>query len=521
MDDRVPNNPTKNNHVALTASEYLCKILLSPVYEAAIVTPLQPMRKLSERFANSIMLKREDRQPVHSFKLRGAFNKLVQLSEQQKLRGVVAASAGNHAQGVALSAKKLQIKAIIVMPVITPEIKVEAVRGFGAEVCLHGDSFDEASKHAMHLSKDQGYTLIPPFDDEDVIAGQGTIARELLEQNAHLDYIFVPVGGGGLVAGISVYIKQLRPDIKVIGVEPRDSACLKAALDAGEPVTLERVGIFADGVAVKRIGTETFRLCQQYIDDVITVSSDEICASLKDIFEDTRAIAEPSGALALAGLKKYTELHQVEDKNMAAILSGANVNFHSLRYVSERSEYGEKKEAVLAVTIPERPGAFLQFCELIGNRAVTEFNYRYSSRAEANIFVGLRTPQGTAELQQVIQQLRDEQYPVVDLSEDEMAKQHVRYMVGGRPAEAITERLFSFEFPEHPGALQKFLLTLGMKWNITLFHYRNHGAAYGRVLAGFELPDTEMIAFGDYLQQLGYQHKDESENPAYKFFLAH
>lgn len=517
----MPNNPTNNNQAALTASEYLCKILLSPVYEAAIVTPLQPMRKLSERFSNSIMLKREDRQPVHSFKLRGAFNKLVQLSEQQKLRGVVAASAGNHAQGVALSAKKLEIKATIVMPVITPDIKVDAVRGFGAEVCLHGDSFDEASKHAIRLSQEQGYTLIPPFDDEDVIAGQGTIARELLEQNAHLDYIFVPVGGGGLAAGIAVYIKQLRPDIKVIGVEPRDSACLRAALDAGQPVTLDRVGIFADGVAVKRIGTETFRLCQQYIDDVITVSSDEICASLKDIFEDTRAIAEPSGALALAGLKKYTELHQVADKNMAAILSGANVNFHSLRYVSERSEYGEKKEAVLAVTIPERPGAFLQFCELIGNRAVTEFNYRYSSRAEANIFVGLRTPQGTTELQQVIQQLRDEQYPVVDLSEDEMAKQHVRYMVGGRPAEAITERLFSFEFPEHPGALQKFLLTLGMKWNITLFHYRNHGAAYGRVLAGFELPDSEMIAFGDYLQQLGYQHKDETENPAYKFFLAH
>lgn len=517
----MPDIETNKNNLALTASDYLRKILLSPVYEVAVVSPLQPMRKLSERTGNSILLKREDRQPVHSFKIRGAFNKLVQLSEAQKLRGVVAASAGNHAQGVALSAKKLEIKAIIVMPVITPAIKVDAVRSFGAEVCLHGESFDEASKHAIKLSEEQGYTLIHPFDDEDVIAGQGTVARELLEQNAHLNYIFVPVGGGGLAAGIAVYIKQLRPDIKVIGVEPRDSACLRAALNAGEPVTLDRVGIFADGVAVKRIGSETFRLCHQYIDDVITVSSDEICASLKDIFEDTRAIAEPSGALALAGLKKYTELHQISDTNMAAVLSGANVNFHSLRYVSERSEYGEKKEAVLAVTIPERRGAFLKFCQLIGNRAVTEFNYRYSTRAEANIFVGLRTPNGVTEVEQVIQQLSDEAYPVVDLSEDEMAKQHVRYMVGGRPAEAITERLFSFEFPEHPGALQNFLLTLGMKWNITLFHYRNHGAAYGRVLAGFELPDEEMAAFGDYLKKLGYQHKEETNNPAYKFFLAH
>ncbi|WP_067050882.1 threonine ammonia-lyase, biosynthetic [Moritella sp. JT01] len=521
MDDRVTNNEPQQPQSQLTASEYLCKILLSPVYEAAVVTPLQPLTKLSERLGNSILLKREDRQPVHSFKLRGAFNKLVQLSEEQKLRGVVAASAGNHAQGVALSAKKLGIKAIIVMPVITPDIKVSAVRGFGADVCLYGDSFDEASNYAKKLSEEEGYTLIPPFDDPDVIAGQGTIARELLEQNAHLDYIFVPVGGGGLAAGIAVYIKQLKPSIKVIGVEPRDSACLRAALDAGEPVTLDRVGIFADGVAVKRIGTETFRLCNEFIDDVITVSSDEICAALKDIFEDTRAIAEPSGALALAGLKKYTELNGLRDKNMAAILSGANVNFHSLRYVSERSEYGEKKEAVLAVTIPERPGAFLKFCELIGNRAVTEFNYRYSNRAAANIFVGLRTPQGTAELATVIKQLEDAEYPVVDLSEDEMAKQHVRYMVGGRPAEDLQERLFSFEFPEHPGALQNFLLTLGMNWNITLFHYRNHGAAYGRVLTGFELPDGEMKAFSAYLVKLGYQYKEETNNPAYKFFLAH
>ena len=517
----MPINDSQQSSVPVSGNEYLCKILLSPVYEAAVVTPLQPLTKLSARLANNILLKREDRQPVHSFKLRGAFNKLVQLSVEQQASGVIAASAGNHAQGVALSAQKLDIKAIIVMPVITPEIKVDAVRGFGAEVCLHGDSFDEASLYARELAVTAGYTLIPPFDDVDVIAGQGTIARELLEQNTHLDYIFVPVGGGGLAAGIAVYIKQLRPSIKVIGVEPRDSACLRAALDAGQPVELARVGIFADGVAVKRVGDETFRLCQQYLDDVITVSSDEICAALKDIFEDTRAIAEPSGALALAGLKKYAEQLQIRDANMTAILSGANVNFHSLRYVSERSEYGEKKEAVLAVTIPERPGAFLNFCQLIGNRAVTEFNYRYASRAEANIFVGLRTPKGQADLAKVIQQLQAAAYPVVDLSEDEMAKQHVRYMVGGRPAEALSERLFSFEFPEHPGALQKFLLTLGMHWNITLFHYRNHGAAYGRVLAGFELLDTEMTAFAEYLHKLGYQHKEETANPAYKFFLAH
>lgn len=505
----------------LTANEYLCKILLSPIYEVATVTPLQSLKKLSERMGNTIMLKREDRQPVHSFKLRGAFNKLAQLSEKQKRQGVVAASAGNHAQGVALSASQLGIKAIIVMPVITPDIKVDAVRGFGAEVCLYGDSFDEASAYAQELSLNEGYTLIPPFDDVDVIAGQGTIGRELLEQNARLDYIFIPVGGGGLAAGIAVYIKQLKPSIKVIGVEPRDSACLRAALDAGEPVTLDRVGIFADGVAVKRIGDETFRLCQQYLDDVITVSSDEICAALKDIFEDTRAIAEPSGALALAGLKKYVERYSVEEANMAAILSGANVNFHSLRYVSERSEYGEKKEGVLAVTIPERRGAFLKFCQLIGNRAVTEFNYRYATRKEANIFVGIKTRQGASELAQIISQLEAEHYPVADLSDDEMAKQHVRYMVGGRPAEALEERLFSFEFPEHPGALQNFLLTLGMKWNITLFHYRNHGAAYGRVLAGFELPDADMAAFGEHLEKLGYQYKEQTDNPAYKFFLAH
>ncbi len=517
----MTNTTPQPTESQLTASEYLCKILLSPIYEVATVTPLQPLKKLSERMGNTIMLKREDRQPVHSFKLRGAFNKLAQLSEKQKRQGVVAASAGNHAQGVALSASKLGIKAIIVMPVITPDIKVDAVRGFGAEVCLYGDSFDEASAYSKELALNEGYTLIPPFDDVDVIAGQGTIGRELLEQNAHLDYIFVPVGGGGLAAGIAVYIKQLKPSIKVIGVEPRDSACLRAALDAGEPVTLDRVGIFADGVAVKRIGDETFRLCQQYLDDVITVSSDEICAALKDIFEDTRAIAEPSGALALAGLKKYVERHGTEEANMAAILSGANVNFHSLRYVSERSEYGEKKEGVLAVTIPERRGAFLKFCQLIGNRAVTEFNYRYATRKEANIFVGIKTRQGASELAQVISQLEAENYPVADLSDDEMAKQHVRYMVGGRPAEALEERLFSFEFPEHPGALQNFLLTLGMKWNITLFHYRNHGAAYGRVLAGFELPDADMAAFGEHLERLGYQYKEQTDNPAYKFFLAH
>lgn len=504
----------------LSASQYLKKILLAPVYEAAVETPLQPLKKLSSRFNNQIFLKREDRQPVHSFKLRGAYNKLSSLSAEQKQRGVIAASAGNHAQGVAMSAQKMGIKATIVMPKTTPDIKVSSVRAFGANVVLHGDSFDAASEHSKYLAEQHNYTPMHPFDDSDVIAGQGTIGKELIQQNVHLDKIFVPVGGGGLAAGVAVYIKQLLPHIKIIAVEPEDAACLKAALAQGEPVTLPRVGLFADGVAVKTIGSETFRLCQQYIDEVITVNSDEICASVKDIFEDTRAIAEPAGALSLAGLKKYSQQYQLENEQLGAILSGANVNFHGLRYVSERCELGEQKESILAVTIPEKQGAFLDFCNELDSRAITEFNYRFCSREEANIFVGIRTPEGAEELREITENLSNKGYAVADLSQDEVAKLHLRYMVGGAPVEKIKERVYSFEFPEHPNALVKFLNMLGTHANITLFHYRNHGAAYGQVLAAFEVTEQRLDAFNLHLQALGYNYKDETDNQAYRFFLA-
>ncbi|HFG2120677.1 TPA: threonine ammonia-lyase, biosynthetic [Vibrio cholerae] len=503
-----------------TGAEYLRQILRSPVYEVANVTPLQTMPRLSARIGNQVQIKREDRQPVHSFKLRGAYNMVSHLSEAQKAAGVIAASAGNHAQGMALSGTKLGIKTTIVMPRTTPDIKVEAVRGFGGEVLLHGSNFDEAKTEAERLSKEQGYTFVPPFDHPLVIAGQGTIGMEMLQQNGHLDYIFVPVGGGGLAAGVAVLVKQLMPEIQVIAVEPEDSACLKAALDAGKPVVLDQVSMFADGVAVKRIGDETFRLCQQYVDGHVTVSSDEICAAVKDIFEDTRAIAEPSGALALAGLKKFAEQQQLKGKQLGTVLSGANTNFHGLRYVSERCELGEKREGLLAVTIPERKGAFFDFCQIIGNRAVTEFNYRYSDDQLANIFVGVRLVGGPEELKSIIHELRQSGYPVQDLSDDEMAKLHIRYMIGGRPSKPLTERLYSFEFPEYPGALLKFLSMLGTHWNISLFNYRNHGADYGRVLCGFELDTPDLVRFSEHLVELGYRYKDETDNPAYRFFLA-
>ena len=503
-----------------TGAEYLRQILRAPVYDVATVTPLQDMPRLSERIQNRVQLKREDRQPVHSFKLRGAYNMVSSLTEEQQKAGVIAASAGNHAQGMALSGTKLGIQTTIVMPRTTPDIKVEAVKGFGGHVILHGRNFDEAKAEAERLATLHGYTFVPPFDHPLVIAGQGTIGMEMLQQNGHLDYIFVPVGGGGLAAGVAVLIKQLMPEIKVIAVEPEDSACLKAALDAGEPVVLDQVSMFADGVAVKRIGDETFRLCQQYIDGHITVSSDEICSAVKDIFEDTRAIAEPSGALAFAGLKKFADQHQLKDKQLSTVLSGANTNFHGLRYVSERCELGEKREGLLAVTIPERQGAFFEFCNLIGGRAVTEFNYRYHDDKKANIFVGVRLQDGQEELNNIIHDLQQGDYPVVDLSDDEMAKLHIRYMIGGKPLKPLKERLYSFEFPEYPGALVKFLSTLGTHWNISLFNYRNHGADYGRVLCGFELRDSDLIDFSKHLEELGYQCKDETNNPAYQFFLS-
>ena len=504
----------------VSAADYLRKVLLSPVYEAARVTPLQTLKKLSERLGNHVSLKREDLQPVHSFKLRGAYHKIATLSAEQKARGVIAASAGNHAQGVALSAAKLGIRALIVMPTTTPDIKVDAVRRHGGNVLLHGNNFDEAYAESRRLAELEGYTLIPPFDDVEVIAGQGTIGKELLEQDTHLTHVFVPVGGGGLAAGVAVYLKQLLPDIQVIGVEADGSACLKAAMTAGKPVSLDRVSLFADGVAVRRIGEETFRLCDQYLDEVVTVSNDQICAALKDIFDDCRAIAEPSGALSLAGLKAYCEREQVQGGRMAAILSGANVNFHSLRYVSERCEIGEKREGMLAVTIPERKGAFLDFCRNLGPRMVTEFNYRYSDAEQAALFVSVRLTGGEVELGQIIDQLGGNGYPVVNMTESELAKNHVRYMIGGRPARALHERLYSFKFPEQPGALMRFLETLGCRWNISLFHYRNHGADYGRVLCAFELPDEDVSAFHDYLREIGYAWKEVSEDPAYRLFLA-
>jgi threonine dehydratase len=409
------------------------------------------------------------------------------------------------------------------MPATAPDIKVEAVRNFGGEfvnVVLHGTSFDEAKDESVRLSKEFGYTLVPPFDDEDVIAGQGTIGRELLEQNPELDTLFIAVGGGGLIAGISVFLKQLKPELKIIAVESEESACLQAAMLAGKPVPLEHVGIFADGVAVKVIGEEPFRLCQEYVDEVITVNTDEICAAIKDIFDDTRVIAEPAGALSVAGIRKYLKTNPMQGKKFGGILCGANINFHTLRYVSERCELGEQKEAVIAVKIPERKGAFREFCGLLGGRAITEFNYRYSSDKEAHIFVGIRLSNGRPELTQLTQTLGEHDFQSFDLSENEIAKLHVRYMVGGRPPTLLNERLFSFEFPEYPGALKKFLDTLGEKWNISLFHYRNHGAAQGLVLAGFEVAEEERQDFAQHLAELGYLYEEQTDNPAYKFFLA-
>lgn len=496
--------------------QYLREILLSPVYQAAIETPLQAMPKLGQRIGQHVLLKREDMQPVYSFKLRGAFHKLHKVREQQPGASVVCASAGNHAQGVALSASKLGLNATIVMPITTPEIKVAAVKALGGKVLLHGTAFDEANKFAIELSQTQGATYIPPFDDADVIAGQGTVAKELLSQHNKLDAVFIPVGGGGLLAGMAVYIKAVMPGVKVIGVEPDDAACLKAAMDAGEPVTLDRVGLFADGVAVKRIGTENFKLAHLYCDDVITVSSDEICAAIKDIFDDLRAVAEPAGALALAGLKKYAATAD-QTQNLSAVLSGANLNFDTLRYVSERCELGEKKEAVFAVTIPEEKGSFRRFCQTLGGRAITEFNYRYASDNKAHIFVGIKLRHGAEELQQVNQALSAAGYDYQDLSDDELAKLHVRHMVGGMPPRLVKEQVYQFNFPEYPGALMNFLNTLGEKWNITLFHYRNHGAATGDVLAGFEIADHAEIA--EHLDTLGYEYRLVTSNGAYKVFL--
>ncbi|GLX80708.1 threonine ammonia-lyase, biosynthetic [Thalassotalea eurytherma] len=502
------------------ATEYLKKILLAPVYDIAIESPLTPCDKISARLGNGnqVFLKREDQQPVHSFKLRGAYTKLSNLPASQRDKGVVAASAGNHAQGLALAAHKLGVTATICMPITTPDIKVDNVRRLGADVRLIGKSFNDAQSASIDIASNEHKTLVHPFDDPDVIAGQGTVAKELLQQNHQLDAVFIPVGGGGLLAGMAVYLKQLRPDIKIIGVEAEDSACLKAALEKGEPTDLEQVGLFADGVAVKRIGQHTFDVIKQYCDDVITVTTDEICAAIKEVFEQTRVIAEPAGALSLAGINKYCQTSQGNEQ-LAGILSGANMNFHSLRYVSERCELGEQKEAVFAVTIPEEKGSFKRFCQSLGSKVITEFNYRFVGKEQADVFVGVKIG-GTQERKALCQKLNEQGFVAIDLTDNELAKLHVRYMVGGPNPNSAQERLFRFEFPEAPGALETFLETLGELWNITLFHYRNHGAAYGQVLAGFEVDNDEQLAFFRHLKALGYKWQEESQNPAFKAFLS-
>jgi threonine dehydratase len=469
-----------------------------------------------------VLFKREDLQPVFSFKIRGAYNKIAQLSETVAQRGVICASAGNHAQGVALAARTRGIRAVVVMPVTTPEIKVQAVVELGAEIVLHGDDYDEANEHATVLARERNLVFVHPFDDPDVIAGQGTIAMEILRQwhGGDLDAIFVPIGGGGLIAGIAAYVKSLYPRTKIIGVEPEDAAGMFESLRAGKRVTLPRVGIFADGVAVRRVGEETFRLARQYVDEVVLVTTDQICAAIQDIFEDTRSIAEPAGALAVAGIKKYVARESCTGRALVAINGGANMNFDRLRYVAERADVGAQREALLAVEIPETPGSFLRFCELLGNRSVTEFNYRYADVKRAQLFVGLAIAQGRAERSALIQSLSAAGFAVKDMTDDETAKLHVRYMVGGHPGNIEHERLYRFEFPERPGALLKFLRAIGPRWNVSLFHYRNHGADHGRVLAGIQVPPETITDFLLHIDQLQYAYTEETDNPAYRIFLS-
>ena len=500
--------------------QYVKKILTSRVYDVAVETPLQPARQLSERTANQVLLKREDLQPVYSFKIRGAYNKLAHLTAEQLACGVVTASAGNHAQGLALAAKHMGVKATIVMPKTTPEIKVNGVRSRGGKVVLHGDSFPEALAHSLKLVEEKGYVYVHPYDDPDTIAGQGTVAMEILRQQpGQLDAIFVPCGGGGLIAGIAAYVKYLRPEIKIIGVEPDDSNCLQAAMAAGERVVLPQVGLFVDGVAVAQIGEHTFAVCRHYVDEVITVSTDEVCAAIKDIFDDTRSITEPAGALSVAGIKKYVAREGCVGKVLVGIDSGANINFDRLRHVAERAELGEQREAIIAVTIAEKPGSFKAFCEAIGKRQITEFNYRYHSDGEAQIFVGVQTHPETDPREALVASLREQGFPVLDLTENELAKLHVRHMVGGHAAAVPDECVFRFEFPERPGALFNFLTKLGGRWNISMFHYRNHGAADGRVLAALQVPHAERHLIPAALDAIGYRYWDETENPAYKLFL--
>jgi len=501
------------------ARDYLERILTSRVYDVAIESPLDLAPALSLRAGNRILLKREDMQPVFSFKLRGAYNKMSALPSAALKRGVIAASAGNHAQGVALSAQRLGCRAQIVMPVTTPQIKVDAVAARGAEVLLVGDSYDEAYHHAKQLERRRNLTFVHPYDDPDVIAGQGTIGMEILRQHpGPIHAIFVAVGGGGLIAGIAAYVKRLRPEVRVIGVQPVDSDAMSRSLEAGRRVTLPHVGLFADGVAVKRVGKETFRLARKYVDEMIRVDTDATCAAIKDAFEDTRSILEPAGALPIAGAKAYAERTGIKDQVLIAVACGANMNFNRLRFVAERAEVGERREAILAVTIPERPGSFRRFCGIIGPRNITEFNYRMADAEVAHVFVGVGV-NSRDETADIVRSLQREGLRTLDLSNDEMAKLHVRHLVGGHAALARDELVYRFEFPERPGALLRFLSRMRTDWNISLFHYRNHGADYGRVLVGMQVPRAEMAEFRRFLETVGYPWIDESQNPAYRLFL--
>ncbi len=507
----------------MSAQEYLRRILTARVYDVAIESPLEEAPRLSERLHNRVLLKREDLQPVKSFKLRGAYNKMARLPRDEMKRGVIAASAGNHAQGVAMAAQKLGCRAVIVMPVTTPQVKVEAVQSRGAEVVLHGDSYSDAYAHAIELQARHKLTFVHPFDDPDVIAGQGTVAMEILRQHHPGDQgpihaVFVAIGGGGLIAGVGAYIKALEPEIKVIGVQTVDSDAMARSLAAGRRITLHDVGLFSDGTAVRQVGEETFRLCKQFVDEIVLVDTDAICAAIKDVFQDTRSILEPAGALAIAGMKMYAAREKLRGKTLVAIACGANMNFDRLRFVAERTEVGEAREALFAVTIPEERGSFKRFCELIGRRSVTEFNYRISESSAAHVFVGIGTT-SAGDNEKLARSFRGHGYATVDLTHDELAEEHVRYMVGGKSALAEGEVIYRFEFPERPGALMKFLTSMAPSWNISMFHYRNQGADYSRVLVGLQVPKGERREFKDFLANLGYRHWEETDNPAYKLFL--
>lgn len=507
----------------MPAQEYLRRILTARVYDVAIESPLEEAPQLTQRLGNRVLLKREDLQPVFSFKLRGAYNKMVNLPADALKRGVIAASAGNHAQGVALAAQKLGCRAVIVMPVTTPQVKVDAVRDRGAEVVLFGDSYSDAYAHALELQDKRRLTFVHPFDDPDVIAGQGTIGLEILRQHhpgeqGPIHAIFAAVGGGGLISGVGAYVKALHPEIKVIGVQTVDSDAMARSLQAGRRVQLHDVGLFSDGTAVRMVGEETFRLCRQYVDAMIRVDTDALCAAIKDVFQDTRSILEPAGALAIAGAKAYVERERIRNKTLVAIACGANMNFDRLRFVAERAEVGERREAVFAVTIPEERGSFKRFCTLVGNRNVTEFNYRISDAKEAHIFVGLQIfkPSDAAMLARTFERAG---FPTLDLTDDELAKLHLRHLVGGHSPLAKNELLYRFEFPERPGALMRFLSSMSPNWNISLFHYRNQGADYGRILVGMQVPANEKKQLREFLAALGYRHWEETDNPAYKLFL--